>query len=276
MLFNKPTMKSITLGFCTVLLLGVASGLSAQTPRDKVIEFLDQTGIAEQLNDIPFIINEQFRTEAYKFQPEIQAEIKSQLRASFVAELVREDAISYVLNDVEQGHIQVVLDWLNSPLTMKMNELEIQATTQESQAELASFVEKVEDGEVNQARLQTILDFDDLTQTTNSTVEYIAELYLALVQAMNPYVASEDKINSDETDAMKAMIVQEVYPQYKDVTVILNLYTYKDVSDEELNEYISFYKTPEGIWFTEVSSGIFKQVLSQATLRVREAQRFID
>lgn len=276
MLFKKPLMKSITLGLFTVLLLGVANGISAQTPRDKVIGFLDQTGIAEQLHDIPFIINEQFRTEAYRFQPEIQAEIKSQLMTSFDAELVREDAISYVLNDVEQGHIQAVLDWLTSPLTMKMNELEIQATTQESQAELASFVEKVQDGEVNQARLQTILDFDDLTKTTTSTVEYIAELYLALVQAMNPYVASEDKINPDETDAMKAMIIQEVYPQYKDVTVILNLYTYKDVSDEELHEYISFYKTPEGIWFTEVSSGIFKQVLSQATLRVREAQSFID
>lgn len=274
MLFKIPTIKSTALGLLSILLLGAVTVVSAQTPRDKVIEFLDQTGIAEQLGDIPFIINEQFVAEEQRFQPEIQSDIKSQLMTSFDAELVREDAISYVLNDIEQGHIQAVIEWLNAPLTMKMNELEVQATTQESQDELASFVEKVQAGEINQARLQTILDFDDLTKTTNSTVEYIAELYLALVQAMNPYVASEDKINPDETDAMKNMIIQEVYPQYKDVTVILNLYTYKDVSDEELNEYISFYKTPEGIWFTEVSSGIFKHVLSQATLRVREAQGF--
>lgn len=269
-------MKKATLLLLITLLIGVVSNASSQiqTPRDKVIEFLNQTGISEQLVDIPFIINEQFIAEEQRFQPEIQAEIKSQLMASFEADLVREDAISYLLNDVEQGHIQSVIDWLNTPLTMKMNKLEVQATTQESQDELAAFVEKIQAGEVNQTRLQTILDFDDLTKTTNSTVEYIAELYLALVQAMNPYVASEDKINPDETDDMKTMIIDEVYPQYKDVTIILNLYTYKDVSDDELNEYIGFYKTPEGIWFTEVSSGLFKHVLSQATLRVREAQGF--
>lgn len=266
--------KSILL--LSTLLFGVVTHASSQvqSPREKVIEFLDQTGIAEQLADIPFIINEQFVAEEQRFQPEVQALIKSQLMTSFDANLVREDAISYVLNDVEQAHIQAVIDWLNAPLTIKMNELEVEATTQESQEDLATFVEKVQAGQVDQARLQTILDFDDLTNTTNSTVEYIAELYLALVQAMNPYVSSEDKINPDETDAMKAMIIQEVYPQYKDVTVILNLYTYKDVSDEDLNNYISFYKTPEGIWFTEVSSGLFKHVLSQATLRVREAQGF--
>lgn len=269
-------MKNASHILLAVLLFGVVSNASSQvqTPREKVIEFLDQTGIAEQLADIPFIINEQFVAEEQRFQPEIQAEIKSQLMASFDAEIIREDAISFVLNDVEQGHIQAVIDWLNDPLTMRMNELEVQATTQESQEDLSVFVEKVQAGEVDQARLQTILDFDDLTQTTNSTVEYIAELYMALVQAMNPYAASEDKINPDETDAMKAMIIQEVYPQYKDVTVILNLYTYNDVSDDDLNKYIGFYKTPEGIWFTEVSSGIFKHVLSQATLRVREAQGF--
>jgi len=269
-------MKNVCLFLFAFLLFGVVSNASSQeqSPRQKVIEFLDQTGISEQLADIPYIINEQFVAEEQRFQPEIKAEIKSQLMTSFDAELVKEDAISYVLNDVEQGHIQAVIDWLNSPLTMRMNELEIQATTQESQDDLANFVERVQTGEVDQARLQTILDFDDLTKTTNSTVEYIAELYLALIQAMNPYVASDDKINPDETDAIKAMIIQEVYPQYKDVTVILNLYTYKDVSDDELNEYIGFYKTPEGIWFTEVSSGIFKHVLSQATLRVREEQGF--
>lgn len=271
-------MKKTTLLLLVILLIGVVSNASSQiqTQREKVIEFLDQTGISEQLVDIPFIINEQFIAEEQRFQPEIQAEIKSQLMASFNADLVREDAISFVLNDIEQGHIQSVINWLNSPLTVRMNELEVQATTPESQNDLAAFVEKVQAGEVDQSRLQTILDFDDLTKTTNSTVEYIAELYLALVQAMNPYVATEDKINPDDTDAMKAMIIQEVYPQYKDVTVILNLYTYKDVSDEELNQYISFYKTPEGIWFREVSSGLFKHVLSQATLRVREAQGFKD
>ncbi len=276
-MFNKKlSMKLTTLVLFAALILGVVKDASAQSPRNKVIEFLEQTGIAEQLNDIPYIINEQFVAEEQRFQPEIQTEIKSQLMSSFNTELVREDAISFVLNDIEQGHIQAVIDWLNTPLTMRMNELEVQATTQESQADLAAFVEKVQAGDIDQARLETILAFDDLTRTTNSTVEYIAELYMALVQAMNPYVSSEDKINPDDTEAMKTMIIQEVYPQYKDVTVILNLYTYKEVSDEDLNDYIGFYKTPAGIWFTEVSSGIFKHVLNQATLRVREAQSFND
>jgi hypothetical protein len=271
-------MKKIALGLTILLSLGVVSTASTQslTPREKVVEFLAQTGIAEQLNDIPYIINEQFVAEEQRFQPEIQAEIKSQLMSSFDADQVREDAISYVLNDVEQGHIQAVIDWLNAPLTQRMNELEVQATTQESQADLAAFVEKVQAGEIDQARLEAILAFDEMTKTTDSTVEYIAELYMALVTAMNPYVSTEDKINPEDTEAMKAMIVQEVYPQYKDVTVILNLYTYKDVSDEDLNEYIGFYRTPEGQWFTEVSSGIFKHVLNQATLRVREVQSFKD
>src|SRR5690554_5473240 len=105
-------MKNASHILLAVLLFGVVSNASSQvqTPREKVIEFLDQTGIAEQLADIPFIINEQFVAEEQRFQPEIQAEIKSQLMASFDAEIIREDAISFVLNDVEQGHIQAVID----------------------------------------------------------------------------------------------------------------------------------------------------------------------
>jgi hypothetical protein len=270
-------MKKFTLGTLILLILGVTSiSFSQTTPRQNVEQFLYQTGIAAQLTDIPYIINEQFSTEEYRFQPEIQAQIKSHLLASFNEELILEDAISFILNDVEQGNIQTVLDWLERPLTNRMNDLETSASEPDSQPELEAFVQRIQAGEMNESRLQTILSFDEITKTTDNTVSYIAELYLALVLAMNPYVSSDDKVDPNETGAIKEMIMREVYPQYKDVTVVLNLFTYRNVSDEDLDEYIGFYRTPEGQWFSEVSYGVFNHVLNQATLRVKEAQGFKD
>jgi hypothetical protein len=244
------------------------------SPREKVELFLLETGISAQLDDIPFIIEEQFKSEEHRFDADTRAIIRAQLITSFESDKIREDAINYVLNDIEQVHIQSVLDWLSLPLTQKMNELEMKATSSDEEAAMSAYIERIQAGEVDQTRINTILDFDELTKTTDNTVTYIADLYLALVMAMNPYVSSADKVALEDTEEVRVMIYREIYPQYKDVTIVLNLFTYREVSDVDLNAYINFYRRPEGEWFSRVSFGIFQHVLNQASLRVRAEQKF--
>src|SRR5690554_446239 len=237
---------------------------------DKARQFLNETGMMHQLREIPYIIEGQFAEEGTRFDSETKNKVASTLTEAFEEEKLIEDAFSYLLNDTESIHINTVLEWLNQELPQKMTELEIISNSDSLEAARYDYFENIESNLPDQKRIDMILEFDELTKSTDNTVYFIADLYLAMVFAMNPYIPTTEKVSLDDVPVVRGLIIQEMYDSYKNVTVGMNLFTYRTVSDEDLKAYIDSYRTPAGVWFSKVSYGIFEDVLSKATSRIRE------
>lgn len=238
--------------------------------QERTIRFLDESGMMHQLREIPFIIMGQFEEEAGRFDAETKQKISTILTSAFEEEQLLDDAISYLLNDMEAGHIDTVMDWLEQPLTQRMNQLEIISNSDSLESSRYDYFENIENNLPDQSRINLILEFDELTSATDNTVNFIADLYLAMVIATNPFVPTTDKVSMTDVPVVRGLIIREMHESYKNVTIGMNLFTYRTVSDPDLKAYFDFYRAPAGTWFTEVSYGVFEDVLKKATSRVRE------
>lgn len=236
---------------------------------EDVKKFLDESGIMHQISEIPLIISEQFEAEASRFEPETRAKIRAAIIDAFREEQLVSDAVSFILADVQQAQIVHVMDWLERPLTQKMNELELSASSEDVEELRNAYFMSLENNPPSQTRIDIILDFDDLTNTTDHTVYFISDLYLTLIQAMNPFLPVQEQVSREDLEVMREMIVREMYNSYKNVTVMMNLFTYREVTDRELIEYIDYYRTPSGSWFAGISYGVFDHILTKANERIR-------
>lgn len=266
---NQKKIQLILL-FAALLIVPIKNmSQGTQVKSEDVKNFLDESGIMHQIKDIPLIISEQFEAEASRFEPETRAKIRAAIIDAFQEEQLVSDAISFILADVQQAQISHIMDWLERPLTQKMNQLELIASSEEVEELRNAYFMSLEDNPPPQTRIDIILDFDDLTNTTDHTVFFISDLYLTLIQAMNPFLPVHEQVSRDDLEVMREMIIREMYNSYKNVTVMMNLFTYREVSDRELLEYIDYYRTPSGSWFASISYGVFDHILTKANDRIR-------
>ncbi len=266
---NQKKIQLILL-FAALLIVPIKNmSQGTQVKSEDVKNFLDESGIMHQIKEIPLIISEQFEAEASRFEPETRAKIRAAIIDAFQEEQLVSDAISFILADVQQAQISHIMDWLERPLTQKMNQLELIASSEEVEELRNAYFMSLEDNPPPQTRIDIILDFDDLTNTTDHTVFFISDLYLTLIQAMNPFLPVHEQVSRDDLEVMREMIIREMYNSYKNVTVMMNLFTYREVSDRELLEYIDYYRTPSGSWFASISYGVFDHILTKANDRIR-------
>lgn len=231
-------------------------------------EFLDESGLRVQLLELPLIFVEQFEEEAADFDDETRLRIRETIAQKFSDELIIKDALEFLSNNNNAEYMAAVRDWLNQPLTVKMNELEQDANSPEMEAEREVFLNALQDTPPPQERIDAILEFDEITDATYHTVSIITDLYLALIKTMNTYQPGGQRMSEDESEQIRQSIMTQLLPMYENVTIAMNLFTYRNVPDEELEEYIGFYKTDSGQWFVDISYNVFDFVISRVTDRI--------
>lgn len=261
--FIKPS--SILL---SVFLFMVSTAGICQSENVLFNEFLDESGLRVQLLELSLIFVEQFEEEAADFDDETRRIIREKITQEFNDDLVIKDALEFLSINNNAVHMAAVRDWLNLPLTVKMNELELDANSPERETEREAFLNALQNSPPPQQRIDSILEFDEITDATYQTVSIITDLYLALIKTMNPYQPGSQRMDEDETEQIRQSIMTQLLPMYENVTIAMNLFTYRNVSDEELNEYIEFYKTESGQWFVDISYNIFDFVISRVTDRI--------
>jgi len=230
--------------------------------------FLDESGLRTQLLELPMILLEQFEEEGGYFDEATKQKIRDTIQQTFSEELVMQDAREFLGNINDPEHMQVVRTWLNSPLTLKMNEYELGANSPEFELAREEFLTRLQSTPPDQSRVDTIFEFDELTEATYNTVKIITDLYLALIKTMNPYQTPDKQLDLNDTSKIRQSIMMQLLPVYENVTVAMNLFAYREVTDAELEEYISFYKTDSGQWFVDVSYSIFDFVIEKVTRRI--------
>jgi hypothetical protein len=250
-----------------IITLGTIKGISQghQTDFDA---FLDESGLRAQLLELPLILLEQFEEESSYFDENTKQKIRQSISRTFSEELIVKDALEFLEMVNDSVHMKTVREWLNSPLTIKMNEFEQNANSPEFESEREQFLTKLQTTPPDRNRVDVILEFDELTDATYNTVKIITDLYMALIKTMNPHQTTEQRLDLNDTSEIRQSIMMQLLPVYENVTVAMNLFAYRDVKDDELDEYISFYKTDSGQWFVDVSYSIFDFVIEKVTQRI--------
>ncbi len=235
--------------------------LNESIDKNKVTEeILEISGTKKQLEqDLKLKENqyaEEFKTNT---DPETYALILNSIQESYNSDLANKVIADTLKENFDQKHFQDILEWLRSPLSKKITQLEVEFLTPASQQRFQDFSKTVISNPAFRDRIVLMQRLDSAKNETRKLIEIATNTYAEITKATEAALPKDRRIKDGviETEArdMKTRLQQPV----KDAVLIKSLYAYRSLSNEELEQYIKFLESDIGSWFSKiVEQGIIK------------------
>jgi len=152
--------------------------------------------------------------------------------------------------------MSALLPWFRSPLSRKVVQLESDAYTPENEKELEVFAQGLKNSPPPQERLTLIRRLDQALGSTEVTRDAAMVVVQRMAKTINQ-VAPEQSAFQKERQAAHATV--------QDATSVMTLYLYHSVSDQELAQYVEFWESEAGRWFSSALRKAMRQALGSAT-----------
>jgi hypothetical protein len=153
----------------------------------------------------------------------------------------------------------ILLQWLSTPLSRRVVELESKASSPQARADLERFAGSVQNEPPPQTRMNLVQRLDSARRSSEFRVE------IAMVLIRNVHQALGSGGSTRESDAAIDRLRSEMWRTARDGTLLHFLYTYRGLSDAELEEYVRFWESDDGRWFTPILHEGFLDAIRSVT-----------
>jgi hypothetical protein len=257
-----------------IMLLLLPLHLWAQDEKTALLdELYIKSGMEKQNADIPAALKEGFDqglksdTNANKVSPAVIHLIRNSIDSSFSSEQVKTEILQSFKKSLSETQIRSILKWLDSPVGKKCTELEEAGSDPNNFEKRMDFEKKLKENPVSEARLELIRKLNQATKGTEATVSVAVGMQMALMTAVNLSMPEEERMPyqkmKKEIDTQKPRIRAMIEPR----VIIGFIYTYRTLTDPELEEYIKFLSTDVGLKYSAASIEGLKKALEDGSMK---------
>ena len=167
----------------------------------------------------------------------------------------------------KKNMLSVIL-WLKSPLGKKITGLEVAVNMPEMIKKSTAFCDEYD--RMREGRKQRIRDMEKAVRATELNVDIVAFSLFEMLKGMQVRMQGSGKMNSEEIDALVDN-VRGVPRERLTRDVLVSLaFTYRSLTDKELDDVVRFYRSPEGRWFNDTSIAAITFAIGKASREVGE------
>jgi len=217
-----------------------------ELPETPLEQLMEKSGINEQIKQLPEHVQsgvDEIRNQNEDMTSENFDEIYAVIKESFDPAVVTQDIKTYLANQLEDAEIRGILEWLESPLGELITDFEEKASTPEAYEKIrAQFASLQEDP----GRVDLMRQLDRAIRATDSMVMMSENMQIAISMALMADLPKEEQMTQDQITYMVHKNRVQLKAAYKDQIIASFLYTYQDLSVEELNGYIGFAESEAG------------------------------
>lgn len=163
---------------------------------------------------------------------------------------------------------KAALAWLDSPLATKITAMEEAASTPEALADMQKAIANQPDNSIRVAKLKRL---DQATKVTELSADMMMNAQIAVLTAMTaglpPAQRPSVKDIKKQMDAHRAQIRTPLAEQ----TLASFLYTYRDLTDAEIDRYIAFAESRSGRKYHAALIGGMNDAMLQASTKMGAA-----
>ena len=179
---------------------------------------------------------------------------------SFRAEEIENKIVANLDESLTDQQLAEVHDWYQTPVAEKIARAEIAASAPAAWPEMRSRAPELNKANKGKDRETLFARFDRASRATESAVDTAIAVQLGLSSAMA--ALSNDSVHHDkmrqrletQRPALQSMVSQQVYDSY--------LFTYRDISAQEMNLYLGFLESDAGREFTRVVTESIQQAVT--------------
>lgn len=234
-------------------------------------KLLEVSNIKKQAQSIPLLAKDEYSQYKTRINPDIFAQGDKIIADSYSGNETYKLIFEYFKDNFNREYILAVKDFLNSPLSGKISELEQKVSTPEGLGAMKKFGNELAINPPTKERSELVKELDAAIGATELQIETTVTMYEGISKAVLPLTLDDSRRSESELKNMAQEMRKELKSMLKGVISVSFLYTYQQLSDDELKQYINFWSSDAGKWFNKVSSEAFifamDKASEQATLR---------
>jgi len=261
-------MKSFIVGLLISLSTLTGTPTYANQALDQSKAMMQKTGITEQVDEIVQYAQQEITRRKTAIPQKQYKQLKKLFEQSYNATALYATATQTFLS---QFNKKTFSDWqrkLDSPLMIEMAQLEVTAQQNEAFPEIVKYAQTLQLQPKNKVQLVTKLD--NATRVSELAIETQISVTRALLIAINPTLPDNKQLSSTQMDAIINPIRQQLMTEIKTISLATHLYTYRNVSDEKLQNYIDQYLSDSGKQIVSLRSQAILNALKSALSRIQK------
>jgi hypothetical protein len=260
----KNIFKSIS-----VLLLILSTSLFSQTIKQTSLnQIMQLSGLNKQVSQYPALAVlgiEQAQAQGSSLKDEDYSKMKQVMLDSFKPK----DMLSTVSKEIQKTTTQEsadeILIWYKSDLGRKITKAEEKASTPSAYEQMIKQASKLL---TNKKRVYLARMIERSLNATEMTIQIQNNTSIAVYSAMSKIMAPEKKVDIEAFKIIMSAQEKQMRANIEQFVILSFVYSYKDMSVQEIEEYVVFLKKPHTKKFNKsVVDGLVK-ALSQATLKM--------
>jgi hypothetical protein len=244
-------MLKVLKTLCAVSLLlysGISIAGEGKADQKLVRTLMQKSGLNKQIEQIPLMMQagmaqaEQNEPSRKLTQKEMD-DLNSMVAEAFDAKAVNASVQKHIRSNLAKNDILEVLAWLSSPLGEKITRLEEDASTPAAYAEMQAMADTLTK---NTARAAQLRKLDGAVKATESGVRVALNIQISLLTAMSSVLPKDKRPSAEEIKGQVNKNNEQVQSMVEQDTLLSFLYTYRTLTDAEVDQYIAFAESKSG------------------------------
>ncbi len=202
-----------------------------------------------------------------KLSPEERERLRRAIVDAFQPEALRRSAVETVGSTFDQPKLLSAREWLRSPLARAMTQLE---TAPSDRQAMEQFVAALEEAPPPEARLALIRRLEEATDATESLLRLSGAMVTGMGSAMETSGTLKPGEFADVVGRKREEYINEHRDEFEATVLAHFLFTYRTVSDTELEPYVQFWESELGRWFNQLAFDALTHAVETASTRMAE------
>jgi hypothetical protein len=230
-----------------------------------------KSGMKKQIEQMPQLLQselDQQQANATGITQEEFNRFSNIVRAAFDAKAIHADAQTYIKLNLSENDMKEVLEWLDSPLGTKITKLEEEGSTAKAYEDMQAIGPMLLHENKNSARLNKLIKLDKAIGVTQSSANTVLNIQLAMITAMSAAMEVDKRPSFEDVQELVKKNQPQIHAAMSQMVQIQFLYSYRELTDHEIDRYIQFAESMPGQRYHNVSIRAIDEALVHAARRI--------
>lgn len=216
-------------------------------------EVLDLSGTKKAIFQFPSVVRAQLAEREAEMRPADFERASQVIAEAYGAEELYASVVDTFKRRYDEPRLLAVADSLRSPLFRRITELELRATAPETLNNLRAFAARLRYDRPAPERLALVKRLDEAAGVTESNLEVMVATIRSIVTAIEPMLPASRRPRPGQLEQLLVQMKAQARPPLQNQLRVTLLYAYQPLTEGELAQYVAFYESETGRWYTRVA-----------------------
>jgi hypothetical protein len=237
---------------------------SGATQEDMVAKYIEMSGIGDMLKSIPGEMDSlASQKNLTSKNPEIGNKVYQIMKETFDAKQAEKNMSTYLLRNTDQKFLGEMLQWLESPVAMKITKEEVNSSGPEKQSNMLRYLADMELNPPTQDRINAIQGVEQATQISELMTNIMLDIMKGMMESVTLALPEDKRESIDDGYEEFIKMKPTLKEAFRQQMILSSFYTYRNISNEELNVYTKFYESELGQKEITITGAALGDVLKQ-------------